>query len=97
MAWPTVSRGWAVTGLVAAIVVILGLAHFVSARPWDSARNATCEQLFVDHQRAQVAYLSAASSTSPQAKNDRDRTYAELGVACGWEEAQTADMSASVG
>lgn len=41
-------------------------------------------------------YLTAGLTNDSPEGQLRDTTFAELGVACGWEEAQAADMAAYV-
>lgn len=82
--------------LVLAVAVALGLAHLVAARPWDSAGTSACGDLFDRHTQAQVAFLESGEASTSDLGAARDTSFAELGMDCGWEEAQAADMGAYV-
>lgn len=89
-------RTWALIGIVLAVIVAVVAVNVVAAQPWNSAASASCADLAERHLRAQYAYLEAGADSQSDLGAVRDTTFAELGIACGWEEAQAADMAAYV-
>lgn len=83
--------------LIAAVTVatLAGL-HVIATQPWNAAASAACGSLSESHVVAQVAFLEAQTSSDSSLRAARDTTFAELGMTCGWEEAQAADMAAYV-
>ena len=83
--------------LISAITVAaLASLHIMAAQPWNTAASASCGSLAESHVVAQVAYLEAQAASDTPLGAARDTTFAELGMTCGWEEAQAADMAAYV-
>ena len=74
----------------------MAAVNAVAAQPWNSAASASCADLAERHLRAQHDYLEAGADSQSDLGAVRDTTFAELGIACGWEEAQAADMAAYV-
>jgi len=88
---------------IGALLLIAGLAvaalagmHVIATKPWNAAASATCGSLAESHVAAQVAYLEAQAASDSPLGAARDTTFAELGMTCGWEEAQASDMAAYV-
>ena len=79
-------------GIAVLAVVTLTL---VANQPWNATRSSDCQQKVDEHVSAQQHYLNA---TDEQDRADREairnRTFAELGMQCGWEFAQAAEAQA---
>lgn len=82
-----------IAGLV--VVALAGL-HVIATQPWNAAASAACGSLAESHVVAQVVYLEAQVPSDSELGAARDTSFAELGMTCGWEEAQAADMAAYV-
>ena len=87
-------RTWALIVIALGAVVAVIAVNVIAARPWNGAEAAVCADLAERHLRAQSLFLEAGSDSQSDLGAERDTTFAELGIACGWEDAQAADMAA---
>lgn len=89
-------RIWALVLISAMTVAALAGLHLIAAQPWSTGASASCGSLAESHVVAQVDYLEAQATSDTPLQAARDTTFAKLGMTCGWEEAQAADMAAYV-
>lgn len=89
-------RTRALLGIVLGVIVAIVAVNVIAARPWNTAASASCSDLAERHLRAQFTYLDAGADSQSDLGAERDTTFAELGIVCGWEDAQAADMAAYV-
>jgi hypothetical protein len=86
-------RTLALLGIAVAAVIAVIVVNVLAAQPWNTTESALCAELSKRHLRAQVLFLEAGSGSQTALGAKRDTTYAALGMACGWEMAQAADMA----